>query len=127
MATLPNSRLVSYEEWLRLPEVTDSIEEVIDGEVRIMPAPTFRHLRVVKALDVRLTRQLENRRVIVAASSFDLIIRKAPLTARMPDIAVFDEDTLVEQDGCIHSAPQLVVEVLSPSNTRREQRERFAD
>ena len=35
MATLP--KVVSYEEWLRMPTVEDCIEEVVDGEIRIMP------------------------------------------------------------------------------------------
>lgn len=37
MASLPNSKTVMYEEWLRVPEVTDTIEEVVKGEIRIMP------------------------------------------------------------------------------------------
>jgi Uma2 family endonuclease len=37
MASLPNPRTVTYEEWLRMPEVTDFIEEVVDGEIPIMP------------------------------------------------------------------------------------------
>ena len=37
MASLPNPQTVTYEEWLRMPEVTDAIEEVVDGEIRIMP------------------------------------------------------------------------------------------
>jgi hypothetical protein len=28
---------VSYLEWLRMPEVQDATEEVIDGEIRITP------------------------------------------------------------------------------------------
>jgi Uma2 family endonuclease len=34
---------------------------------------------------------------------------------------------MVERDGYFHSAPQLVVEVLSPSNTRREREEKLGD
>jgi Uma2 family endonuclease len=33
----------------------------------------------------------------------------------------------VEQDGYIHSAPELVVEVLSPANTRVERAEKLKD
>lgn len=29
MASLPSSKIVTYEEWLRMPEVTDAIEEVV--------------------------------------------------------------------------------------------------
>src|SRR5664279_423252 len=46
---------------------------------------------------------------------------------RIPDVAVFRKSTIVEQDGYIHSAPQLVVEVLSPGNTRRERERKLAD
>ena len=37
MASLPQSTTVTYEEWLRMPEVQDAIEEVVNGEIRIMP------------------------------------------------------------------------------------------
>ena len=46
---------------------------------------------------------------------------------RVPDLAVFQASTIVEQDGYIHSAPQLAVEVLSPANTRREREEKLND
>ena len=45
----------------------------------------------------------------------------------MPDLAVFDRKSMVERDGHVHSAPQLLVEVLSPANTRREREEKLAD
>ena len=34
---LPNPRAVTYEEWLRMPEVEEGREEVVNGEIRIMP------------------------------------------------------------------------------------------
>lgn len=36
MASLPNSKTVTYDEWLRKPEVSDAIEEVVNGEIRII-------------------------------------------------------------------------------------------
>lgn len=127
MASLPKSNIVTYEEWLRMPEVTDAIEEVVNGEVRIMPPAKWKHAMIVERTHNALGRQLDPDRVVIATGSFGLIIRKAPLTSRVPDLAVFELATLVEQDGYIHSAPQLLVEVLSPSNTRREQEEKLAD
>jgi len=35
MAT--TTRTVTYEEWLNMPVVEDAIEEVVNGEVRLMP------------------------------------------------------------------------------------------
>jgi len=127
MASLPNSKTVTYEEWLRMPEVTDAIEEVVNGEIRIIPPAKWKHSRIVELTAQSLRRHLDGERYSVATGSFGLIIRKTPLTSRVPDLAAFDLTTLIEQDGYIHSAPQLVVEVLSPSNTRREREEKLGD
>ena len=127
MASLPNPQTVTYEEWLRMPEVTDFIEEVVDGEILIMPPNKWNHTVIVANLRDALVAQLDRREVQVVDSSFGLVIRKAPLTSRVPDLAVFRKGTIVEQDGYIHSAPQLVVEVLSPGNTRRERERKLAD
>jgi len=127
MASLPNPQTVTYEEWLRMPEVTDFIEEVVDGEILIMPPNKWKHTVIVANLRDALVAQLDRREVQVVDSSFGLVIRKAPLTSRVPDVAVFQKSMIVEQDGYIHSAPQLVVEVLSPGNTRRERERKLAD
>ena len=50
---------------------------------------------------------------MIFTGSFGPIVRKAPLTSRVPDLAVFEISTIVEQAGYVHS-PQLVAEVLSP-------------
>ncbi len=56
------------------------------------------------------------------------MIRKGPpLTTRVPDIADFIRKNVVERDGYFHSAPELVVEVLSPANTRSERAEKLKD
>jgi len=127
MASLPNPKTVSYEEWLRMPEVEDAIEEVVDGEIQIMPAPKWNHAEIVENVRDSLAAQLDRRMFRVVATNFGLIIRKAPLTSRVPDVAVFDKSTLIQQDGYIHSAPQLLIEVLSPGNTRRERERELAD
>src|SRR6266699_5580738 len=101
MATLPQTKTVTYEEWLTMPEVQDAIEEVVNGEIRIMPPAKIGHARVVQRTFRALDRQLDPNKVLALCSSFGLIIRKRPLTSRVPDIAVFDLATMVEQDGYI--------------------------
>jgi Uma2 family endonuclease len=127
MASLPSSRRVTYEEWLRLPEVDDAIEEVVNGEIRIMPPPKWKHAEIVRRIRRLIEARLDEREAIAVDSSFGLVIRKTPLTSRVPDLAVFRTDRIQELDGYIHSAPQLAVEVLSPANTRREMQEKLAD
>jgi len=110
-----------------MPEVTDATEEVVDGEIRIMPPATWKHALIVRHICNALAAQTDARETVALDTSFGLVIRKAPLTSRVPDVAVFQRSTIVEQDGYIHSAPQLVVEVLSPGNTRRERERKLAD
>jgi Uma2 family endonuclease len=47
MAT--TSKILTYEEWLRLPEV-EGVEEVVNGEIVKMPPNEWNHTRVVEAL-----------------------------------------------------------------------------
>ena len=127
MASLPNPQTVTYEQWLRMPEVTDAIEEVVDGEILIMPPNKWKHTLIVENMRDALAAQLDRHEFRVVVAVFGLVIRKAPLTSRVPDLAVFLKSTIIEQDGYIHSAPQLVVEVLSPGNARRERERKLAD
>jgi Uma2 family endonuclease len=119
MAT--TSKLLTYEEWLKLPEV-EGIEEVVNGEIRKMPPNKIVHADTVENLTDLLKAKLDSKTVQVRVSTFGLVIRRDPLTTRVPDIAVFVRSNVVEFDGYIHSAPELIVEVLSPANTRRTRR-----
>jgi Uma2 family endonuclease len=124
MAT--TSKTLSYEEWLQLPEA-EGVEEVVRGEIRKMPPNKVIHADTVENLADLLKVQLDRRTVQVRVSTFGLVIRRNPLTTRVPDIAVFIRSNVIEQDGYIHSAPELVVEVLSPANTRAERAEKLQD
>jgi Uma2 family endonuclease len=82
---------------------------------------------IVENLSEALKSQLDRKAVRVVGSVFGLIIRKKPLTSRVPDLAVFLKQNIVEQDGYIHSAPDLVFEVLSPTNARRDMADKIRD
>src|SRR5690348_15333355 len=122
MAT--TTRTVTYEEWLNMPEVEDATEEVVNGEIRIMPPNKWKHAVIVQNLANALGSQVDGHEVLVVITQFGLIIRKRPLTSRVPDLAMFVRKNIAEQDGYIHSAPELVAEVLSPANTRAERAEK---
>lgn len=124
MATTP--KVITYEEWLKLPEA-EGVEEVVQGEIRKMPPNKILHADTVENLADLLKAQLDRKTVQVRVSIFGLVIRRGPLTTRVPDIAVFIRKNVVEQDGYIHSAPELVVEVLSPANTRAERSDKLKD
>jgi len=85
------------------------------------------HTRVVEKLARQFIAQLNPETTYVVTSVFGLVVRSEPLALRVPDLAVFHADRVVEQDGYIHSAPELVVEVLSPANTRSERAAKLQD
>jgi Uma2 family endonuclease len=111
---------VTYDEWLRMPEVSDATEEVVNGEIRIAPPAKWFHALAVGNIQDAFSGLLDRPEFHVMTAQFGLIIRKAPLTSRVPDLAVFEDSTIIEQDGFVHSAPQLVAEVLSPGETIEE-------
>jgi len=125
MAT--TAKTVTYEEWLTMPVVEDATEEVVNGEIRIMPPNKWIHGEVVENLADLLKSQVDRKTVLVRITNFGLVIRREPLACRVPDLAVFRKDSIVEEDGYIHSAPQLVIEVLSPANTRAGREEKIRD
>ena len=110
-----------------MPVVEDAIEEVVNGEIRIMPPAKLKHALIVAQLHAALAARLDPAKYVVLTGSFGLIVRKAPLTSRVPDLAVFDRTELDEQDGYLHSPPRLLAEVLSPANTRRHMEEKLVD
>jgi Uma2 family endonuclease len=125
MATT-TSKIVTYEEWLNMPE-SEGKEEVVDGEIITMPPAKWKHALTVQNLQMTLLKQLDPRIALVVTAIFGLVIRKEPLTCREPDLAVFVKQNIVERDGYIYSPPELVVEVLSPANTRKYMARKIAD
>ena len=120
------SKIVTYEEWLNMPE-TEGKEEVVDGEIISMPPTKWKHARILHKLQMMLQRQLDPDAVPVLTTVFGLVVRKEPLTCREPDLAVFIAKNVIERDGYIYSPPELLIEVLSPSNNRRYMTRKIAD
>ena len=120
------SKPLTYEEWLQLPEA-EGREEVVNGVIVKMPPNKLPRVNTVENLADLLKAKLNRNAVWVVTTNFGLVIRRNPVTTRVPDLAVFIRGNMVEQDGYIHSAPELLVEVLSPGNTRAEQAEKLKE
>jgi Uma2 family endonuclease len=115
----------TYEDWLRLPD--DGFRyEVLNGELIMTPPPTVRHQDVIGALFTRMRlfaveRQLG--KVFVAPCGVRLPEQPVPV---QPDIFfVKAERRDIVGEEYVEGAPDLVVEVLSPSNWTYDRREKF--
>lgn len=105
---------------MTLPE--DKRYEVIEGELLVTPAPTARHQRVLMRLAVRLSHHVETTGLgEVLPAPTDVILAHESIV--QPDILFIARHRLgiIDLDGGVHGAPDLVVEILSPSTAGRDQ------
>ncbi|MEP7291291.1 MAG: Uma2 family endonuclease [Chloroflexota bacterium] len=113
----------TLEEFKSLPESLDHIE-LIDGELIMSPAPKYLHQNAVGNTFFEL-RKLPQGKVVV--SPMDVYLDDENVL--QPDVFwVSGADSLCKlgEDGYWHGAPDLVVEVLSPSTARRDHSVKFA-
>ncbi len=112
--------LLTAEEFDNYPFEEDKRYELDEGELIEMTRPAYRHNRVLRKLLVRLDNFLEKTQlgeVMISENLYAL----APLTRRAPDVAVILGDRQRELAGAkvIPVIPEIVAEVLSPSETPR--------
>jgi len=126
MATL--TRLLSYEEWIDMPPSGEGREEVVNGELVAMPPNRYTHAEVIRRLTEALAPRLRERDARVFGSSLSLLISREPLVCRAPDIAVYSPEGIkLDEHEIFCSAPELIIEVLSPSETRRRKDRKLSD
>jgi Uma2 family endonuclease len=118
---------LTYEEWLQLPTVEDGTDEVVKGELRFMPPTRYPHADIIQSLIEQLLPRIDRKLVRILGSNFGLMIKQEPLTCRSPDLAVFWHEKRVLRDGLDWAAPDLIVEVISPSETKRRKEEKLTD
>jgi Uma2 family endonuclease len=115
---LPSGPL-TYEDYVELPD-DGKRYEVLDGELFVSPAPVPRHQRVSRNLHWELMRHVRTHRLgEVLYGPIDLIL--APTTIAQPDLVFIrtGRESIVTERA-IESAPDLVVEILSPSTSRKD-------
>lgn len=105
--------------------------EICRGRLVAEPAPGFRHGRIVAAIVRELqtyVHQHLNGLVITADSGF--LLARNPDTVRAPDVAFVRRErceALLDEPGHFPGAPDLAVEVLSPSDRERRIARKVAD
>ena len=110
----------TYAEFARLPSEGSTRYEVIDGELAVTPAPTSRHQLVVTNLVAVLHPLVREHALgVLLAGPIDVLFGEGDYLE--PDLVFVRADRahLVSDRG-IEGAPDLVVEVLSPSTAHRD-------
>ena len=85
------------------------------------------HALIIQAIIELLIPRIDRKQVHVLGSNLGLMISREPLTCRSPDLVLFWRDAMDLTDGLLWSPPGLVVEVISPSETKRRKQEELDD
>ncbi len=113
----------TYEDYARLPQPSEARGarfEVVDGELYVTPGPSRRHQAIVTRLTALLYRFVEENGLgEVLVSPFDVIFAEGDYVE--PDIVFVRTDRLeILTERGAEGAPDLLVEVLSPSTSARD-------
>ena len=119
---------LTYEQYLNDP-YTLSRFDIVDGEVKMSAAPNVHHQRTSRRTFIPLERFVSDLEIgEVLYAPIDVVVRQAPLQVRQPDLLFISNDRIdIIQDDRIHGGPDLVVEILSQSNTRADIESKLAD
>ncbi|MGH9800194.1 MAG: Uma2 family endonuclease [Blastocatellia bacterium] len=124
---------ISYEEYLQMPEINLRYE-IIDGEMIMPSSPTFDHQWIIHNILDALRPFVKKKKLgAVVAAPLDILIRRMPLRTRQPDILYISfkrgGKTISElrQLQLVEIAPDLAIEILSPSDRRSVLKEKLED
>lgn len=91
--------------------------ELVNGEVYQMPAPSFLHQEVLFRIAIKLRNYTEDSLFgIVIIAPIDVVFDES--TVLQPDVVYISDPSKVKDK--IHGAPELVVEIVSPSTFKRD-------
>ncbi len=125
----PDERLISVAEFQKLPEEDSSRIELVRGRLVREPRPASLHGVTSARLAARLQEYIETRGRGLVLVDVGVVLARAPDTVRGPDIAYFTPERIPETrwGESFWGPPDLVVEILSPSNRRGEMREKVTE
>ena len=126
MSTLQTGTNLTYEEYLETPETMVRCE-VVDGEV-IMAGPSLYHQIISGNINEPVRAFVRSNRLgQVIYAPIDVIVRRDPLRVRQPDLLFVSNERAGILSERIEGGPDLVVEIISPSNTHAEIEGKLAD
>lgn len=105
--------------------------ELIKGKIfKMIPAPSLTHQKVSRNLSGIFYNHFLKHKCDFFSAPFDVRFPKKCATDEkifnvvQPDICVICDDSKLDERGCI-GAPDLIVEILSPGNSKKELRDKY--
>jgi Uma2 family endonuclease len=111
--------VLTYDDYRELPDDGQRYE-IIEGVLHVSPAPSIRHQFTAMALSATLYMHCRHRRLgRIFSAPCDVVF--AAISVVQPDIIFVSQERLsLLTDANVQGAPDLVVEVISPSSVTRD-------
>lgn len=116
----------SYSDYV-LWKIKEKIELIKGKIIAMSPAPNRLHQRISVKLTLEFARFFDNHQCQLYVAPFDVRFPSSDgkiKTVVQPDICVICDPNKLDDKGCI-GAPDLVVEILSPGNSKREMKDKY--
>ena len=117
---------ITLTDYLLMPQLNQPYE-IIDGEMMPSPAPTPAHQIIGANIFSPLSQYVKAKELgVVLFAPVDIILQRDPLRTRRPDVLFIHQDNLpgtslddLEDMQLLEITPDLIIEVLSPSDTKK--------
>ena len=116
-------KIWTYNDYYNIDD--DKRYEVIEGELIEMPSPKYIHQKISMRLSIKLGNYIDKKGIGEILSAFDTII--SDINVFQPDLLFISNENrkIVEERG-IFGSPDLVIEILSPSNRNHDKIKKFS-
>ena len=113
---------ISYQEFVEMDFGEHARAELIDGRIYMMSSPSTRHQVVLGNMFGQLYNHLAGKKCKALLSPF--AVRLNEDTEVQPDLVVICDPNKLTRRGC-NGAPDLIIEILSPSTERHDRYTKF--
>ena len=118
-----------YSDYLKWDD--DKRREIINGKIYMMvPAPSFEHQSISMKIGSIIWHFLKNKKCVVVSAPVDVILADKAEKAEnsrnivQPDILVVCDEKKIQHHGIV-GAPDICIEILSPSTAVKDRKEKF--
>ena len=129
MEPIERRPLLTADEYLRIPE--DGLRHALQAGLLIAePQPFPRHAQIQARLTHILTEFVDSRGLGVVLTEGGFLLSRNPDTVRAPDVSFVRADRFDAEEagrGYFRGAPDLAIEILSPSNRPGDTHAKIAD
>jgi len=122
-------RIYTYSDYINWPE--NQRIELIDGKVYLMTFPSRIHQKTLGKIFYQFANYLKDKSCEVYMAPFDVRFpdeneedEKDIKNVVQPDIVVVCDETKLDEKGCT-GAPDLIVEIISPSTAQKDKLHKF--